>query len=58
MWDYWPWLVLLVGLHAGLVLLLVRHIGRQVRAIEQAIARHQRQHPVADWRKEYDDEHA
>lgn len=42
MWDYWPWLVLLVGLHAGLVGVLVRRISAQVRAMEQAILLHQR----------------
>jgi len=42
MGDTWPWHVLLVGRHAGLVWVLVRRIGTQGRAMEQALLLHQR----------------
>lgn len=49
MWDYWPYLVVLVALHAGLVALLVRRIKTQVEALEQAILLHQRREAPAWW---------
>jgi hypothetical protein len=54
MWDYWPWLVLLVGLHAGLVVVLVRRISAQVAALEQAILLHQRREAPAWWEEDGD----
>ena len=52
MWHYWPFLVLLVGLHAGLVVVLVRRISAQVEALEQAILRHQRREAPAWWEED------
>lgn len=54
MWDYWPILVLLVALHAGLVAVLVRRIRTQVEALEHAILAHQRREAPAWWEEEPD----
>ena len=54
MWRYWPVLVLLVGLHAGLVVVLVRRISAQVAALEQAILLHQRREAPAWWEEDGD----
>lgn len=54
MWDYWPFLVLLVGLHAGVVLVLVRRISTHVEALEQAILLHQRREVPAWWEEDDD----
>jgi len=52
MGDDWPSLVLLVGLHACLVVALVRRIRAQVEALERAILRHQRREAPAWWEED------